>query len=388
MQEITEQDLAGWRANLDRLVAESSTVFRRVEVRQRFGRVLAGFLGTAERKNGWQLAEAIGENEPHGVQRLLAEAVWDADTLRDVLRRYVVAQLGAPDGVLVIDESGFLKKGTHSVGVARQYTGTAGKIENCQVGVFLTYASARGHAFLDRALYLPAAWAEDRERLTAAGVPASVAFATKPELARRMVAEAIAADVPHSWVVGDSGYGDDGALRGDLEGRGEAYALGVSSHHGIWEGGEHRTVREDVATWPATAWTRLSAGRGSQGERLYDWAWLQLVGPDARGLAAWLVARRTFGHEPEELAYFRVFGPAATVLPTIAQVIGTRWTIEECLEEAKGLAGLDQYEVRHWVPWQRHVTLALLAHAVLAVSRSPGPDADPEKGGPTQRGAG
>ena len=157
MQEITEQDLAGWRANLDRLVAESSTVFRRVEVRQRFGRVLAGFLGTAERKNGWQLAEAIGENEPHGVQRLLAEAVWDADTLRDVLRRYVVAQLGAPDGVLVIDESGFLKKGTHSVGVARQYTGTAGKIENCQVGVFLTYASARGHAFLDRALYLPAA---------------------------------------------------------------------------------------------------------------------------------------------------------------------------------------------------------------------------------------
>lgn len=384
MRPLTEQDLVGWRANLDGLVAASGALFRRSEARQRFGRVLAGFLGNAERKNGWQLAEAIGETEPHGVQRLLAEAVWDADALRDVLRQYVVTHLGRPDGVLVIDETGFVKKGTHSVGVSRQYTGTAGKVENCQVGVFLTYASDRGHAFLDRALYLPERWTADRARLRAAGVPDAVDFATKPALARRMIDAAIAAGVPHAWTVGDSVYGEDGALRRALEEQGEAYALGLSGDHVIWEGGTARPVRDIVAAWPQTAWARLSAGRGSQGERWYDWAWLALADPDPRGLTRWLVARRTIGQTPADLAYFQVFGSATADLAAIAQVIGMRWTIEQCLEEAKGLTGLDQYEVRNWTPWYRHVTLALVAHAVLAISRLPAPRGNKEKGGPTE----
>ncbi|MBV9280513.1 MAG: IS701 family transposase, partial [Chloroflexi bacterium] len=337
MTEITEDRIATWREGLEALVAQIGPLFRRSEVRARVGPVLRGLLGSAERKNGWQLAEAIGEDDPHGVQRLLAEAVWDADAARDVLRRYVTTHLGTPEGALVVDETGFLKKGERSVGVARQDSGTAGKVENCQVPVFLTYAGERGHAFLDRALYLPRAWTDDPLRLRAAGVP-------------------------HAWVLGDSVYGDDGDLRADLEARGEAYALGVSASHVIWEGGEGREARALIAALPPAAWARLSAGRGSQGERLFDWCWLRLTPSDDRGMARWLVARRTLGEKPE-VAYFRVYGPAASSLATLALAIGAPWTIEDCIAEAKGLTGLDEYEVRGWVPWHRHVTLALLAHA-------------------------
>lgn len=379
LAEMTEDRLATWRADLEALVARMGPLFRRSEARARAGCVLRGLLSQIERKNGWQLAEAIGEADPHGVQRLLSEAVWDADAVRDELQQYVGSALGMPAGILVADESGFPKKGTHSVGVARQYCGTLGKVENCQVAVFLSYASARGHAFLDRALYLPQSWAKDVPRLRAAGVPDDVRFATKPELVRRMLAHARRADIPHAWVVADSVYGDDGALRADLEARQEAYLLGVSAHHVLWEAGEGQQARVLIGALPASAWTRLSAGRGSQGERLFDWCWLQLAPPDEQGMVRWLVGRRSVGASPKVVS-FRGYGPAATTLAALAQVSGARWTIEECLEEGKGLTGLDQYEVRGWVPWHRHLTLALLAHAFLAVTRAQ--DAAAQKGGP------
>jgi SRSO17 transposase len=386
LTEVTEADLATWRTDLDALGARLGPFIRRPEVRVRVGQVLAGLLGRVERKNGWQLAEAIGEHDPHGVQRLLYEAAWDADAVRDELQRYVGSTLGTPDGILVVDESSFPKKGTHSVGVTRQYCGTRGKVDNCQVAVFLTYSSARGHAFLDRALYLPASWTDDRERMRAAGVPPEVAFATKPDLARRMLERARAGGIPHAWTVADSVYGDDGDLRAVLEAWDEPYALGVSGHHGLWYGGEVREARAVVAALPDTAWARLSAGDGSQGDRLFDWCWVQLTPEDAGGAARWLVGRRSLGDEPE-VAYFRVFGPATTTLAALALIIGARWTVEDCLEEAKHLVGLDQYEVRGWRPWHRHITLALLAHAFLAVTRGQHAARTERKGGASTHGS-
>lgn len=383
---VGEAVLVGWQEQLDALIAQAAPLVRRQEARARLGRVLRGLLGHATRKNGWQLAEAVGEREPHGVQRLLSEAVWDADGVRDLLRQYVTAQLGGPDGVLICDETGFLKKGTHSVGVARQYSGTAGKIENCQVGVFLAYASPRGHAFLDRALYLPRSWTDDPARLRTAGVPESVRFATKPELVRQMLERVVVAGVPHQWISGDSVYGDATDLRQWLESRHEPYALGVSSTHHIWHGGSAQEARTLVAALPATAWVQLSAGPGSQGERRYDWCWVRLADADTAGMASWLVARRTLAPTPE-MAYFRVYGPDGTTLAVLALVIGRRWAIEQCIEEAKGEVGLDQYEVRGWVPWHRFITLALLAHAFLAVTRAAAPASIAEKGGPPSHGS-
>jgi SRSO17 transposase len=364
----TSEEVASWRAGLDAVHARIATRFGRSEVRERAKRYLAGLLDRVERKNGWQLAEHLGEAGPQGVQRLLNAAGWDAEAVRDDLQAYVVEQLGDPAGVLIVDETSFPKKGTKSVGVKRQHCGALGKRENCQVGVFLAYASHRGRAFLDRALYLPQDWAEDAARRREAGVPAAVAFATKPELARRLLARAFAAAVPAAWVVGDEIYGDDGELRRWLETDGRAHVLAVSCSHAIWHGGRSERADALVGGLPAAAWATLSAGQGSQGERLYDWACLQLPYERAPGTAHWLLARRSLS-EPTEIAYFRAFGPAGTPLPELARVAGLRWAIEESFEDAKGSVGLDQYEVRTWTAWHRHVTLVLLAHAYLEATR-------------------
>jgi SRSO17 transposase len=302
------------------------------------------------------------------VQRLLNAAHWDAEAVRDDLRSYVVEHLSAADGVLVLDERGCVKKGTKSVGVKRQYSGTAGRIENCQIGVFLAYASDRGHAFLERELYLPQEWATDQERRTEAGVPPTVGFATKGQLARRMLARAFAAGVPAAGVTGDTVYGDDGRLRRWLEDQQRPYVLAVSCSHSVpWEGQPQR-VEALSAALPAEAWQRLSAGEGSQGPRLYDWAWWRLPAASPPGLAQWVLARRSVS-DPSDVAYFRAFGPEMTTLAEVAQVAGTRWAIEESFARAKGTVGLDQYEVRRWTAWYRHITLALLAHAYLEVTR-------------------
>jgi SRSO17 transposase len=377
--QVRRDEVEGWRAGLAALHARIAGRFRRREVRERVHRYLTGLLERVERKNGWQLAEHLGESGPHGVQRLLNAARWDADAVRDDLRAYVTEHLGDPAGVLIVDETGFLKKGTKSVGVQRQYSGTAGRIENCQVGVFLAYAGSAGRAFLDRELYLPKEWAADDARRREAGVPAAVAFATKPGLARRMLKRAFAAGVSAAWVAGDEVYGDASHLRRWLEARNAAYVLAVSCSHMVWQAGQQHRAADLIAAVPSTAWITLSAGAGSQGQRLYDWTWVRLPYENADGLAHWLLARRSLS-DPTELAYYRGFGPADTTLGALVHVAGARWAIEENFEDAQGMVGLDQYEVRKWDAWYRHITLALLAHAYLAVTRHRARGAEQEKG--------
>jgi SRSO17 transposase len=367
-EETQRAEIEGWRAGLDALHARIAGRFRRSEARERAKRYLGGLLDRVERKNGWQLAEHLGESGPQGVQRLLNAADWDADAVRDDLRAYVVEHLGEPDGVLIVDETGFLKKGRKSVGVQRQYSGTAGRRENCQIGVFLGYASAKGHTFLDRALYLPQDWVDDSERRQEAGVPEEMGFATKPELARQLLERAFVAGVPAAWVTGDEIYGDSTDLRRWLEQNAHPYVFAVSCSSPIWHDGEQERADALVASLPAESWGTLSCGAGSQGERLYDWACIQLPYERASGMAHWLLARRNRS-DPKEMAYFRAFGPETTALEELVRVAGMRWAIEESFEDAKGAVGLDQYEVRKWTAWYRHITLALLAHAYLEVTR-------------------
>jgi SRSO17 transposase len=366
-------ETGGWRAELEELLARFGRLFARSEPRDQAGRYLEGLLGPVERKNGWQLAEHLGDGRPWGTQRVLSHALWDEGAARDLCRDYAVERLGAAGAVLVVDETGFLKKGRHSAGVARQYSGTAGRIENSQVGVFLAYASRRGHALIDRRLYLPQAWAEDRERRRAAKIPDAVPFRTKPEIARAMIARALDGGVPCEWVLGDEVYGADRRLRMMLEARGRAYLLAIRGNDRLWSEldgrvGQHKP--EDLAkAMPEEAWRRLSAGAGAKGERLYDWARARLVRLQAPPWEHWLLVRRSIA-DPEDLAYFGVFGPATARLIDLARVAGRRWIVEECFEAAKQEVGLADYEVRSWHGWHRHVTLAMLALALLAALRA------------------
>jgi SRSO17 transposase len=341
--------------------------FKRAEVRSRVGRYLRGLLASVERKNGWQMAEEVGDSNAHGVQRLLAEADWDEEAVRDDLRAYVIEHLGEVGAVLAVDETGFLKKGKKSAGVARQYSGTAGRRENSQVGVFLLYASSKGAAFIDRALYLPEEWTSDRVRCREAGIPDEVEFATKGELAQQMLRRAFAAGVSADWVVGDTVYGYD-ELRLWLDEQQKNYVLAVPETHMVWVQGRQQPVGLVAALLPEEAWVVLSAGEGSKGPRLYEWAWLQLPEETkaASGRARWVLMRRSLSDRSQR-AYYRASGPAQTTLPELVRVTGSRWQIEEGYEQTKGGVGLDQYEVRTWRAWYRYVTLALLAYAVLVV---------------------
>jgi SRSO17 transposase len=347
--------------------------FPRAEARQHAGAYLRGLLSPVERKNGWQLAEAVGDPTPYALQHLLGRAHWDADAVRDDLRAYVVEHLGDRRGVLAIDETGFLKKGVHSVGVQRQYSGTAGRIENCQVGVFLVYATPRGRTFVDRALYLPESWTCDRTRCEHAGVPADIPFATKPQLALQMLRRAIDKGVPAAWVVADEVYGNDSNLRRWLEERRQPYVLAVASWHRIWQSFRQVKMSELVQQVPAGAWQRLSAGDGAKGPRWYDWAYARLPNTQPRSWQRGLLYRRSL-EDPTEIAYYAVFAHRTTSLPDIARAAGSRWAIEESFESAKGEVGLDQYEVRSWAGWHRHITLALFAHAFLTVQRAAAAD--------------
>jgi SRSO17 transposase len=361
----------GWTQELETLCERIAPRFGRVEVRRRAGAFLRGLLAGVERKNGWQLAEQAGEATPDGMQRLLNHARWDPDEVRDDLRGYVVEHLGDPGAVLVIDETGFLKKGTKSAGVQRQYSGTAGRIENCQVGVFLAYASRAGHALVDRELYLPERWTADRQRRQAAGIGEQVEFHTKPQLARVMLERTLDAQIPVGWVTGDEVYGSDGKLRRALEARGQAYVLAVRSNEctTTWPPyGPPGQVRMAAvaATVPAEAWQRLSCGEGAQGPRLYDWAAVPLRPALRDGWVHALLVRRHPEH-PDELAYYLVYAPTGTPLAEIVRVAGARWTIDDLVKLAKGQVGLDHYEVRSWQGWYRHITLALLALAALTI---------------------
>ncbi len=361
-----------WTSLFDSLCERIGPCFARWETRERVKAYLRGLLSPIERKNGWQLAEEAGLPTPYAMQYLLNRAVWESDEVRDHLQAYVRELIADSDGMLVMDETGFLKKGKKSVGVQRQYSGTAGRIENCQLGVFLTYTSKAGHTLVDRELYLPKSWTEDRERCRAADVPEEVVFATKPELAARMLWRALDAGLCAKWVTGDTVYGSHRPLREGLEARKQAYALAVSCQEQVEVQGERKRVDQIAAGLGRDQWQRLSAGDGSKGPRDFDWARVELSKPKQEGWQFWLVVRRSLveGEKPADLAYVLVFAPSGTTLAQMATAIGTRWTVEQCFEEGKGEVGLDHYEVRSWQGWYRHITLCMLAHAFLVVLRT------------------
>jgi SRSO17 transposase len=369
---LTDQDIQGVQggaAYLTDIERRLAPYFERAEPRQRAMAYVGGLLSPAERKNSWQLAEVSGDTTPYAFQHLLRRALWDPDAVRDELRTYIGQHLADPEAVLVLDETGFLKQGRHSAGVARQYSGTAGRVENCQIGVFLGYASPLGHALLDRELYLPKEWTSDRDRCRRAGIPEDRGFATKPQLAQQMLAQACTAGVQAQWVTGDSVYGDDRRLRMWLEAQPQAYVLAVSGKEYVWLNGRQRQVKTIVATLPEEGWTRLSAGDGAQGPRWYDWCWLPLADPIAPSWRRWLLVRRRVS-DPTAVRAYVVYAPQNTPLEPVVRVAGTRWVIEQLFKAAKGEVGLDHYEVRSWTGWYRHMTLAMWALALLAVLRA------------------
>jgi SRSO17 transposase len=346
--------------------------FVRQEPHNRALSYLRGLMSDVSRKNGWQLAEEVGEATPYAMQHLLDRAKWDCDGVRDELQTYVRETLADPLGVVVIDETGFLKKGGKSVGVQRQYSGTAGRIENCQIGVFLSYASTHGHTLLDRELCLPKSWTDDQERCQEAHVPEGVTFATKPELAQRMLERTLDAGLPVAWITGDTVYGSAKSLRMALEERRQAYALAVSCKEQVEVQGRRSRVDQLAQALAREDWQVLSAGAGSKGPRLFAWARIKLAAPETNGWQRWLLVRRSLeeGVKPAEMAYVLVFAPTGTSLEEMVEAFGARWTVEQCFEEAKGEVGLDEYEVRSWHGWYRHMKLSMLSLAFLTALRA------------------
>lgn len=365
--------LLGWEAELAALKARIGRVFQRSEGREMAGAFLDGLLSGAERKTGWLMAEQAGLERPYRMQSLLGRGLWSADALRDIVRAYVFEALGDDEGVLVVDETGFVKKGEHSAGVARQYSGAAGRIENSQVGVFLAYASRFGQALIDRKLYLPEAWAQDEERREKAHIPEEIGFATKIEIARDLIASALdakeASRARCRFVLADALYGGDSQLRRMLEARRQPYVLAVRSNQTlrmIASQGLVQTNPKDIAeSLPRHAWRTLAAGEGSKGLRLYDWARYPLPWTVDEGFERWVLFRRN-RKDANEYAYYFVFARQGTSLAELAGAAGLRWTIEECFERGKSDLGLDHCEARSWHGWHRHMTLVMAAGAFLA----------------------
>jgi SRSO17 transposase len=379
--------------------ARFAPVFARSESREQALKYMRSLMGPVARRNGWQLAEAVGDPTPDRMQRLLYCGEWSAEEARDRLIDFTVEQVGDPEAIGVLDETGFIKKGTASVGVARQYSGTAGKIENCQIGVFLSYASSRGHALLDRRLYLPESWCNDSHARQRAHIPENVSFQTKPQQALEMLQAAWKRGVPMAWVTGDEVYGDDPSLRDGIVAAGHRYVLAVAAKTPIWAqrpavelpagkvahrrgpervrtrlapGAPHAsTVAKVVASWSATAWQRLAVHEGEKGPIEYDWACARVIDSRRRLPAAevWLLARRSVS-DPLEVAYYLSHAEPSTPITVLAHVASTRYTIEQCFEEAKDDVGLDHYEVRTWPSWHKYITLAMMALAWLVSARA------------------
>lgn len=371
----------GWGDHLEDWLAEVGRHFSRSDLRQRAKGYVKGLLGRVERKNGWQLAEHAGDATPDGVQRLLGPAKWDADAVRDEVVRYARRHLLAQGegGVLIVDETGFLKKGIKSVGVQRQYSGTAGRIENCQVGVFLALDGSRGRCLIDREFYLPQVWCDDAERRRGAHAPEEVAFATKPQLAMRMIERALDAGLKPDWVLGDEVYSDH-RVRRMLEELGWPYVLAVSSGQRLWVGFEQVKVRQIADRVPEDQWWPWSVAEGAKGPRVYAWAAGRLGAPTDTGMIRWLLVRRSVG-DPSDRAYYLCAAPPHATAQDLATAAGKRWAIELCFEAAKQETGLDEYEVRTWHGWYRHITLSMLALSFLAAVRTGANRAPPAKKG-------
>lgn len=328
-----------------------------------------GLLSPAERKNGWQMSEEIGESTPYKMQQFLYRGSWNADELRDCTREYIRGEISEEDGVLVLDETGFLKQGKKSCGVARQYSGTAGRIENCQIGVFLTYAGSKGNAMIDRRLYMPEEWTKDELRRAAAGVPKEVKFQTKPNMGLEMLKEAYAAGFPFTWVTGDCIYGDFRDIRFWAEEVKKQYVMSVSGKEYVWIGFKQHKIGTLLKKIPEEAWFEESCGHGSKGERIYAWYMTEVNSPDGTGCKRWLLVRRNIS-KPDEMRAYICYAPENTSASEFIRVAGTRWTVETCFAESKSEVGLDQYEVRSYDGWYKHITLVCLAHAFLTVLKN------------------
>ena len=388
MSASIETTLELWACSLRDVKGRIRPLFTQTRVATSAGLFLDGLLGDERRKTGWMRAEAAGDPGPWRQQALLGRGQWDADALRDVVRAYAMETLADADGVLVLDETGFLKQGKASCGVARQYTGSAGKVTNCQIGVFVTYVSRHGHAFIDRALYLPRSWTDDPARLAAAHVPSDTAFATKPRLALAMIERAIAAGVPFAWVAADSVYGV-GDIEMALRRAGKGYVLGVNANHhfGLWRSGPSisGTAEAIAKDLDASVWTRLSAGEGTKGARLYDWTYCELADLEAAEYnesctGLWtrgLLIRRNIADG--DLAFFSTWCPTGTSVENLVKVEGHRWAIEDSFETAKNELGLDHNETRSWHGWHRHVSMVMLAFAMMAAIRHQANKTAPQK---------
>jgi SRSO17 transposase len=366
-----------WWTEFSAVIDRIAPRFARYEPLRHAAELMLGMVSGLDRKNCWTIAEHRGDTSPDGLQHLLSRAKWDAEAVRDDLRDYVIDAFGNPAAILILDETGDVKKGMHSVGVQRQYTGTAGRIENAQVAVYLTYAAPRGHALIDRALYVPRCWAEDPDRCDSAGIPSDKrCFATKPALARALLARAVAAKVPAAWVAADEVYGADPALRAAIRSHRLGYVLAVSANRRMPTPAGPIRVDRIPALLPKRAWQKHSAGAGSHGPRIYSWAWITLLAEDDTDTGHHhLLIRRN--DATGELAYLRCYAPHPVTLHTLVTVAGQRWRIEESFQAAKSLTGLDQHQVRRWTSWHRWTTLAMLAHAFLAVATATERDTQP-----------
>jgi SRSO17 transposase len=366
---VDGEAVAGWESGLQDLFARVAGRFARVEPRRLAFAYVRGLLAPLERRNGWTIAEHAGRRSPNAVQEMLYSPCWDPDAVRDDVRGYLIEHLGDPGGVLIADETGFVKKGVRSAGVQRQYTGTAGKVENCQIGTFLAYASVRGRALIDRELYLPQSWTTDRDRCRAAAIPDEAGFATKPEQARIMIERAVAAGVPFAWFTADEAYGQNPGLRGWLEQQDIAYVMATRCDDEV-PAGLRTSCRVDelIARLRAGAWRRMSCGDGAHGPRVYDWASVPIRRAFAPGRRGWVLARRSIN--TGEIAYYVCFAARGTRLRDLVRVAGARWAVEESFQTAKNEVGLDQYQVRRYDAWYAHITLAMAAAAFLVVTRA------------------
>lgn len=362
------ETVTNWTTELDQFIEQIRHRFARSETRVRVKQYLQGLLSTVERKNCWQIAEASGEQSPYGFQHLLGRAKWDADEVRNDVRSYVLQHLGDPNAVLVLDDTGFLKQGVHSVGVQRQYTGTSGQIDNGQLGVFLVYATPKSYAFIDRELYLPKTWIESPQRCQQAHVPDCTPFITKTQLARQMLERAFNAGISAQWITADELYARDHHMRNWLEERRQAYIIAIARNEIVRVDALECRVDELAASWPEEEWVRLSCGSGSKGPRDYEWICMSVNCPYQPDWRSDVLVRRSI-EAPDKLDYFSVFAPQGTTLVDMVQAAGCRWKIETGFEDAKGEVGLDQYEVRSWRGWYRHITLSMLAHAYLSIIR-------------------
>lgn len=371
--------LAEWQAGLDDLFALVAGRFSRVEPRRLAFAYVRGLLAPLERRNGWTIAEYAGRRSPNAVQEMLYSPCWDPDLVRDDVRDYLVGYLGDPSGVLIADDTGFIKKGVCSAGVQRQYTGTAGKVENCQIGTFLAYATAKGRALIDRELYLPKSWTADSERRSRAAVPEDVSFATKPQQARAMIARAVTAGVPFAWFTADEAFGQNPGLRDWLQEQDIAYVMATRNDDEVPAGLHTVTpVKDMIGKIRPGAWRRMSCGDGAHGPRVYDWAWTPIRAQFGRDRRGWVLARRSIS--TGEIAFYRCYGRRGTRLRELVRVAGARWAIEESFQTAKNEVGLDQYQVRRYDAWYAHMTLAMTASAFLVATRA----AEAAKGAPTQ----